>query len=185
MTEPALCAVFLHRRLQLPIREILDAQIDAGDEIAARARRADALDVLDIAPVEILDDALRAVLAVQQLIVAELQTLLALIIEVGEADHVPGDFAGRIIAPVLAQQIHARNSQRLDVRRLLGRHVPLEIEKLTVEIAGDAPRQELLILLEGLGELRQLIDVVVQFLRIDPHAVDRRADRRAARPSDR
>ena len=66
--------------------------------------------------------------------------------------------------------------ERLDVRRLLGRHVALEVEKLAIEIAGDAPRQLLLILLQRLGELRQLVDVVVELLRIDPHAVDRRAD---------
>ena len=50
-------------------------------QIAARPRRADALDVLDVAPVQVLDDALRAVLAVQQLIEAELQALLALIVD--------------------------------------------------------------------------------------------------------
>ena len=56
----------------------------------------------------ILNDALRAVLAVQQLVEAELQSFLALVIDGGEADHMPGDFAGRVVAPVLAQQIHAR-----------------------------------------------------------------------------
>ncbi len=49
--------------------------------------------------------------------------------------------------------------------------------KLAVQIAGDAPRQPLLILFQRLGKLRQLIDVVVDLLRVDPHAVDRRRDR--------
>ena len=170
------CAVFLHRRLQLPIRQILNAQVDARHQIAPRPRRADAFDILDIAPVQILNDALRAVVAVQQLIVAELQALLSLVVDGGESHHVARDFTRRVVTPVLAQQINARNSQCLDVRRLIGRHVPLEVEKFAIEIAGDAPRQQLLILLQRLGELRQLIDVVVQLLRIDPHAVDRRAD---------
>jgi hypothetical protein len=63
------------------------------------------------------------------------------------------------------------------VRGLLGRHVPHEIEEFAVEIAGDAPRQRLRILLQRLREPRQLIDVVVELLRIDPDAVDRRAHR--------
>ena len=44
-------------------------------------RRADALDVLDVAAVQVLDDPLGAVLAVQQLVEAELQALLALIVD--------------------------------------------------------------------------------------------------------
>ena len=52
----------------------------------------------------------------------------------------------------------------------------LEIEKLTVEIAGDTPREQLLILLERLGELRELVDVVVELLGIDPHGINRRTD---------
>ena len=143
------CAVFLHRRLQLPIRQILNAQVDARHQIAARPRRANAFDVLDVATVQVLNDALGAILAVQQLIVAELQAFLSLVVDGGESDHVPRDFTGRIVAPVLAQQINARNSQRLDVRRLIGRHVPHEVEEFAVEIAGDAPRQRLLILLQA------------------------------------
>ena len=139
-------------------------------------RRANAFDVLDVAPVQVLNDALGAVIAVQQLIEAELQALLSLVVDGGESDHVPRDFTGRVVTPVLAQQIDARNSQSLDVRRLIGRHVPHEVEEFAIEIAGDAPRQRLLVLFQGLGELRQLVDVVVQLLRIDPHAVDRRTD---------
>ena len=169
-------AVLLHRRLQLPIGQVLDAQIDARHQIAPRPRRADALDVLDIASVQILNDALGAVIAVQQLIVAEFQPLLALVVDGGESDHVPRDFARRIVTPVFAQQIDPRNSQCLDVRRLIGRHVPHQVEEFAIEIAGDAPRQRLLILLQCLGEFRQLIDVVVQLLRVHPHAVDRRTD---------
>ncbi len=74
-------AVLLHRRLQFAIGEILNAQVDAGDEIAARPGRANALDVLHVAPVQVLNDALGAILAVQQLIVAELEALLALVID--------------------------------------------------------------------------------------------------------
>ena len=135
---------------------------------------ADALDVLDVVPEHVLDDALRAVLAVQQLIVAELQALLALIVDGGEPDHVAGHFARRVVAPVFALQIHARDPERLDVGRLLGRHGALEIQELAIEVAGDAASEHLLILLQRLGEPGKLVDVLVQLLRVDPHAVDRR-----------
>ena len=102
-------AIFLHRRLQLAVGEVLNAQIDAGDEIAARTRRADAFDIFDVAAERILNDALRAVLAVQQLLVAELQSFLALVIDGGESDHVAGHFARRIVAAVFAQQVDAGN----------------------------------------------------------------------------
>ena len=137
---------------------------------------ADAFDVLDVVAVQVLNDALRSILAVQQLIEAQLQAFLAFVIDGGEADDMSRDLSGRVVAPVLAQQIHPGDSQRLDVRRLLGRHVPHQVQKLAIQIAGDAPRQPLLILLQRLGQSRQLIDVVVEFLRVDPDTVDRRAD---------
>ena len=89
----------------------------------------------------------------------------------------PGYFTRRIVAAVLAQQIHARNAQRLDVRRLLGRHMAHQIQKFAIEIAGDSAREGLLVFLERSAELRQLIDVVVELLRVDPDAIHRRADR--------
>ena len=67
----------------------------------------------------ILDDALRAVLAVQQLIEAEFQAFLALVVDGGEADDMPGDLARGVVAPILAQQVHAGDPQGLDMRRLL------------------------------------------------------------------
>ena len=175
ITEPALRAVVLHRLLQFPVGQVLNAQIDAGDEVAAGPRGADALDVLDAVPEHVLDDALRPILAVHQLIVAELQALLALIVDRGEPDHVAGHFARRVIAAVLALQIHARDPECLDMSRLLGRHGALEIQELAIEVRGDAARQHLLILLQRLGEPGKLVDVVVQLLRVDPDAVHRRA----------
>ncbi len=87
-----------------------------------------------------------------------------------------GHFARRVVAPVLALQVHAGDPERLDAGRLLGRHGAFEIQELAIEVAGDAARQHLLILFQRLGEPRKLIDVVVQLLRVDPHAVDRRTD---------
>jgi hypothetical protein len=171
------CAVFLHRGLQFTVSQILNAQIDTGDQIAARTRRADALDIFDIAAERILDDALRAVFAVQQLVEAKLQSFLALVVHRGESDHMRRHLARRIVAAVFTQQVYARNVQCLDARGLLRRHMAHQIEKLAIEIAGDVAREGLLVFLEGFAELRQLIDVFVDFLWIDPDAVHRRAHR--------
>ena len=99
--------VIAHCRLELAISQVLNAKINAQGQIATRPHRADALDVLDLAPVLILDDALGAILATQPVIVSEFHTFLARVIGVGKAQQVPGDFARRIIAAVLARQVQA------------------------------------------------------------------------------
>ena len=86
-------ALLADRGLQLPVGEVLDAQVDREHQVAARARRTDALDVLHDAPVAVLDDALRAVLAGQPVIEGELETLLAGVVDVGEAEQVTGHLA--------------------------------------------------------------------------------------------
>jgi hypothetical protein len=40
------------------------------------------------------------------------------------------------------------------MRRLLRRHVPLQVQELAVEIAGDAPRQKLRILFQRFRQFR-------------------------------
>ena len=64
----------------------------------------------------------------------------------------PATSPGGVVAPVFAQQVHARDPQRLDVRRLLGRHVAHQVEKFAVQIAGDPPRERLLIFLQRLAQ---------------------------------
>src|SRR6185312_2257155 len=75
-----------HLRLQGAIGEILDAQIDGEHEVASRAGRPDALDVLYDPAIAILDDALLTVYAGQRLVIGELQPRLTLIVDVGEAN---------------------------------------------------------------------------------------------------
>ena len=139
-------ALLADRRLQLAVREVLDAQVDRQHEVAARARGPDAFDVLHDAAVAVLDDALRAVLAREPMIERELEPFLAGVVDVGEAEHVAGDFAGGVVAAVFAQQVHARNAERPDLLRLARLAVAREIEELAIEVAGDPPRELLAIL---------------------------------------
>ena len=69
---------------------------------------ADALDVLHDAAVAVLDDALGAVLAGEPVIERELQAFLAGVVDVGEAEHVAGHLARRVVAAVLARGVDAR-----------------------------------------------------------------------------
>ena len=105
-------ALIADRGLQLAVRQVLDAQVDRQHQVAARAHGADLLDVLHDVAVAILDHALGAVLARQPVIERQLQAFLALVVDAGEADDVPGHFARRVVAAVLAHQVHAGNVQR-------------------------------------------------------------------------
>ena len=105
--EPALRAVFLHGRLQLAIREVLQAQVDARAQVLARTRRLDALDVLDRAAFVVAHHALHARLAAEPLVECEFEAFLADVVDVREAEQVPRHFAGRIVATVFAQRVDA------------------------------------------------------------------------------
>ena len=79
--------------------------------VSAVLRRADALDVLDDAAEPVLDDAAAARLAGEFALECELERLLALVVDVGEADQVRHHFARRVVAAVLALQEHARDAR--------------------------------------------------------------------------
>ena len=124
-----------------------------------------------------MNDTFRTVFAVQQLLEAKLQSFLALVIDGGESHDMPRHLARGVVTTVLAQQVHAGDSQSFDVGGLLRRHVAFQVQEFAVEVAGDAAGQGLLVFLERLAELRQLIDVFVKFLGVDPDTVHRRAHR--------
>ena len=174
----ALRLLLLHRRLQLAIREILNPQVDARDQVFAGPRRADALDIFDGAAIAVLDHALLAGLRAEPAVVGELEPFLAdVVVLLGEAEQVAGDFARRIEALILAQQIHAWDLQLRDVRCIARPHVAHQVDELAIEIAGDDLRQPLLVAVERFGETRNLIRGAHHFRRAGPHGVDGRARR--------
>ena len=132
------------------------------------AHRADLLDVLHDLAVAILDHALGAVFARQPVVERELEAFLAFVVDAGEAEDVPGHFTRRVIAAVLAHQVHAGNFQRADLLRLGGLHVAREIQELAIEIRRDAPRELVLVALQRLRQARQLIAGERELLRDSP-----------------
>jgi hypothetical protein len=105
------------------IGQILNPQVDAADEILAGTCRTYALDIADHPAQAILDDAFGAWFANQPLVIRQLQTLLATVVNIGKSEQVTGHFAGRIIAAIFTLQIDTRNSQVHNRGRLLRRHV--------------------------------------------------------------
>ena len=168
-------ALVADRRLEFPVGQVLDAQVDREHQVPARARRADALHVLHDAPVAVLDDPLRAVLAGQPVVEGELEALLAGIVDIGEAQQVTGHLAGGVVAAVLARGVHPGNPQRLDLLGLGRLAVPGDVEELAVEIARDAPRQLLAVELERRGQARNLVRRQRQLARVHPDRVHRGA----------
>ncbi len=165
------------RRFQLPVREILDAQINRQHEILARPRGTDALDVLHDAAVAILDDPFRAVLSGQPMIERQLQALLPGVVDVGEAKHVSGDLAGGVVAAIFTRGVDPWNPERLDPLSLSRLPTPCDIEKVPVQIARHPTSQLLPIELQGARETRDLIRGERKLLGIHPYGIDRRAHR--------
>ena len=72
------------------------------------ARRANPLHVFNDSPLLVFQNAFRTRLTAQPVVVGELETLLAAIIDVGEADQVAGNLAGGIKPAVFAQHVDTR-----------------------------------------------------------------------------
>src|SRR6185312_8336218 len=159
------------------IGEVLNAQVDREDEVTSRAGRPDALDVLHDPAIAVLDHPLLAIDPGQPLVVCQLESRLTLIVDVGEADQLPGDFARRIITAVLAREIHTGDVERLDPVRLRGLALAGDIKEVAVEIARDAAQQLLGADAERTREPRDLTARARDLLRVDPDRVDGRAHR--------
>ncbi len=110
-------ALIPDRRFQLAVGEVLDTQVDGKNEIATGARRTDALHILYHPAVAILDDAFRTVLAGKPMIERQLETFLPCVVDVREAENVPGHFASGIVPTIFARDVDARNRQCLDLIR--------------------------------------------------------------------
>ena len=170
-------AVVADRRLQFPIRQVLDAHVDAQRQVPAGARGADVLDVLHLAALAVLDDALEPVLSGQPVIEGQLGAFLPLVIDAGEAQHMAHHFAGRVVAVVFAHQVHARQVQLADRLGVLRIQMPRQPEEVTILAAGNAARQVRAIAIQDLGKILPAFGGSSQFPGIGPHGVHRRADR--------
>src|SRR2546429_8859610 len=119
------------------------SSVDRQHQVASRAHRADALDILNDVPVPVLDDALRAVFAREPVIESELEALLSGVVDVRESEQVPAHLARRVIAAILARGVHARDAEGLDALGFRGLAMAREVQKLAIEAAGDAAGEPL------------------------------------------
>jgi hypothetical protein len=156
---------------------VLHAQVDAGPQVLAGSRRLDALDVLERAAFAVAHHALGARFAAEPLVEREFEAFLAHVIDVGEAEQVPGHFAGRVVTTVFAQGVDTGDAERLHLLGVGRAHVAYEVDELAVEVAGDAPCEPVLVAVEHLRKLGEVLRVLRQLARVGPDRIDRRADR--------
>ena len=135
----------------------------------------DALHVLNAAAEAVAHHALGAGLAGEPVVVSKLQAFLSLVVDVGEAEQVADDFAGRVVASIFALQVHAGHVQGLHLRRRSGTHVPPQIEKGAIRAACDPAQQIALVDLQRVRQRGEIGAGVGQLARIRPHGIHRRA----------
>ena len=111
----ALGLVVDHRLLDVLVGEVLHLGVDRQFEIAAVRRRHLVTDVFDDAAQAVLDDHARAVLALQAVLERQLHALLAVIVDIGEADDVRRRFALGVLAPELARLVDALDAELADL----------------------------------------------------------------------
>src|SRR3970040_445228 len=104
------------------------------------------------------------------------QCPLALLIDVRDAHNVPHDFAGRIVAAVLARRADAGDIELEHLGCLCGQQMTLYEYELAIDIARDAPREPFRIELERARELGQAVERGLELARVGPNAVDGSAD---------
>ncbi len=167
----------LDRCFQCAIGNVLDAQIDTRAQFFTVARRFDAFDTFDGPAEPVLENALGARLTGQPVIECEFQAFLPGIVDIGEADEVPGDLTGRVVSPVLPLNIDARQLQREHVCGLLRSDMAFEVQELLIHASRDASHQQLRVEPENFRKTGHAIDGRGKLSRIRPDTVDGRADR--------
>ena len=88
----------------------------------------------------------------------------------------PGDLAGRVVAPVLALHIDTGQLQRQRLFGLLRTQVPFQVQEFLVHAACNTPHELLRVYTQHTCELRYAVDCRSKFLGVCPDAVDGRAD---------
>ena len=170
-------AVLADGGLELAVGQVLDAPVDRQGQVTARLRLVQQLDIFHHMAKTVTDDTLLARLARQPVVKGQLQTLLATVVDVGEAQHMRHGLAVGIEAAELALAGHAGDAQA----KHLGGRVRVHVAAQPDELAR-GPRLQLRAQLGGVGRqrLRQLVDALVrlqQLARVGPDGVDRRGHR--------
>ena len=130
-----------------------------------------------VRPQSVLDHALCTGFAAQPLVVSELETFLADVVDAGEPEQVTSDLAAGVVAPVFPQQVHARDAEVADSLRVVRAHVAHEIDEFAVEAARHAPSEPLWITVERLGEPHELLRRLRELGGVGPDRIHRRAHR--------
>ena len=87
--------------LEFPVSEVLQTQVDAQLHILAGPGVPDQHEILDHPTAIVFQYALAAWLTGQPLVIRQLDTFLAVFVNIGEADNVSSYFARRIVTTIL------------------------------------------------------------------------------------
>ena len=163
------------RLLDLAEGQRLYLAVYAQRNIAARLGRAQTGHVLDDISAPVLDDLLAARLAAELCLQRKLDAFLSVVIHIGEADEMRGDFAAGIVAAIFALQRNAGDSQLDHLGRLLRRQLALEIDEFARgigELALHLGRAQS----DDLRQIGNLRGGNFDIARTRPHRFHRRAD---------
>ena len=105
-------------------------------------RRTNALNIFDRAAEPIFKDTFCAGLTREPVIESQLETFLALVVNIGKSDQMSDDFACWIIASVFTLYVDARQVERHNLPRFGGTKVTLQIQKFFVGAECNFPHQE-------------------------------------------
>ena len=125
---------------------------------------------------KVLEYALLTGLAREPVVVSELEPFLADVIDIGEADQVAGDLARRVVTTIFTLDVDAGDAEAGDLRRLVRTHMATQIHELLARILRHPPCKLLVIDPQRIGEFADSIRRLRQATRVQPDAIDRRAD---------
>ncbi|MNN25961.1 hypothetical protein D3C81_1394540 [compost metagenome] len=131
------------------------------------------LDILDQPAAPVLDDLSFTRHPGQPFVIGQLDTFLAMVIDVGKADHMRGHFTGRIETAELFDAIDARHFEIEHRLALLRRQPAHQINEFLVGLRFKALGQGFRVLPQGSRQCRPLLFGRLHFLGIGPKGGDR------------
>ena len=109
----------LHCGPQVLTRRCLDSKIQTQAQLTAVMDLANAFDITDHSMPGINEHPLVTLDTGQMAVECPLYTFLPPVIDIGESDDMPGNWAGRVVTPVLTLRRHAANTKLLNTIRFL------------------------------------------------------------------